>query len=77
MKKLSNLFGGFAILLSNIMCAVVAYNYRDMLCGIEHYCYSAPAEVAYITGAPFLIGIIICVTLAFVFRRKSQKKNPK
>ena len=36
MKKLSYLFIAIAILLSNIMCSVVAFNYRDMLCGIEH-----------------------------------------
>ena len=34
MKKLSYLFIAIAILLSNIMCSVVAFNYRDMLCGI-------------------------------------------
>ena len=40
MKKLSYLFIAIAILLSNIMCSVVAFNYRDMLCGIEHLGYS-------------------------------------
>ena len=44
MKKLSYLFIAIAILLSDIMCAVVAFNYRDMICGIEHSCYSAPAS---------------------------------
>ena len=44
MKKLSYLFIAIAILLSDIMCFVVAYNYRDMLCGIEHAGYSAPAK---------------------------------
>ena len=39
MKKLSYLFIAIAILLSNIMCSVVAFNYRDMLCGIEHLGY--------------------------------------
>ena len=47
MKKLSYLFIAIAILLSNIMCSVVAFNYRDMLCGIEHLGYSAPASVAF------------------------------
>ena len=46
MKKLSYLFIAIAILLSNIMCSVVAFNYRDMLYGIEHLGYSAPASVA-------------------------------
>ena len=32
MKKLSYLFIAIAILLSDIMCFVVAYNYRDIHC---------------------------------------------
>ena len=31
MKKLSYLFIAIAILLSDIMCAVVAFNYRDIV----------------------------------------------
>ena len=31
MKKLSFLFAAAAIVLSDVMCAVVAFNYRDML----------------------------------------------
>ena len=50
MKKLSYLFIAIAILLSNIMCSVVAFNYRDMLCGIEHLGYSAPASVAFLSA---------------------------
>ena len=42
MKKLSILFAAIAVLLSDIMCFVVAYNYRDMLCSIEHEGFSAP-----------------------------------
>ena len=64
MKKLSYLFIAIAILLSDIMCFVVAYNYRDMLCGIEHTGYSAPANVAFLSAIPFGIGIIICAVVA-------------
>ena len=46
MKKLSYLFGALAVLLSQVMCAVVAYGYCDMLWGIRYACYSAPASVA-------------------------------
>ena len=63
MKKLSYLFIAIAILLSDIMCFVVAYNYRDMLCGIEHAGYSAPANVAFLSAIPFGIGIIIFLWL--------------
>ena len=72
MKKLSYLFTALAILLSNIMCAVVAYSYRDMLCCIKHYGCSAPAYVAFVYAIPFLVGIIVCVVLAIVFYKKSR-----
>ena len=60
MKKLSYLFIAIAILLSNIMCSVVAFNYRDMLCGIEHLGYSAPASVAFLSAFPFVFVIFFC-----------------
>ncbi len=70
MKKFSNLFTVLAIVLSDIMCFVVAYNYRDMLCGIEHAGYSAPAGIAFLYAIPFVVGIILCVLLAIRFRKK-------
>ena len=54
------------------MFFVVAWNYRDMLCGIAHSCYSAPAEMAFLTAIPYTVGIIICCILAYVFRRKAK-----
>ena len=38
MKKLSILFTILALIISHLMSIVVAYDYRDMLCGIEHSC---------------------------------------
>lgn len=35
---MSYLFTALAIVLSDIMCFVVAYNYRGMLCGVEQKC---------------------------------------
>ena len=70
MQKLSYLFAGLAIVLSNIMCFVVAYNYRDMLCGIAHSGYSAPASTALLYAIPFGVGIIVCVVLAIVLHKK-------
>lgn len=72
MKKASCLFIAVAIVLSDIMCAVVAYSYRDMLCGIEHSGFSAPASTAFLSAIPFGIGIIICVIAAYIFRNKSK-----
>ena len=74
MKFLSNLFFALAILLSNIMCIVVAYNYRGLLCSIEHAGFSAPAGIAFFYGIPFIVGIVICVILAIKFRKKGDKR---
>ena len=70
LKKLSYLFTALAIVLSDIMCFVVAYNYRDMLCGIEHAGYSAPASTAFLYAIPFVVGIVVCAILAIKFRKK-------
>lgn len=72
MKKLSIIFCLLAVLLSDIMCAVVAYNYRDILCSIEHAGYSAPASTAFLLAIPYLIGIVICIVLAITFMKKSN-----
>ena len=72
MKKLSYLFTALAIVLSDMMCFVVAYNYRGMLCGIEHLGYSAPASVAFLSAIPFGIGIIICAVVAYTLYKKSK-----
>ena len=69
-KLLRNLFVVLSFLLSHAMCVVIAYNYHDMLCGIAHMGYSAPAEGVFLYAIPFIIGIVICVTLARVFHRK-------
>ena len=70
MKKLSILFATVAIILSNVMCIVVAYNYRGMICCIKHEVCSAPPEAAFLYAVPFLIGIVVCVVLAIKFRKK-------
>ena len=62
----------FTALITTIMSAVVAYNYRGMLCGIEHGGYSAPASVAFLYAIPFLLVIIVCAILAVVFHFKSK-----
>ena len=69
MKKRYLLFVSLAVLLSDIMCFVVGYNYRNMLCAIEHAGYSAPAETAFLYAIPFVIGIIVCVFLAIKFKK--------
>ena len=75
MRKISNFLMCISLVLSHIMCVVVAYDYRDMLCGIEHSCYSAPAWVAFLEIVPFGIGIVICLALAAVLRHKTGSKR--
>lgn len=66
-----------AVLLSNVMCATVAYNYSYMLCAIKYEGFSAPANVAFTLAIPYLIGIAICVGFAVFFKRKSNKMVDK
>ncbi len=73
MKKLSWVFFAIAILLSNVMCAHVAYLYRAMICGIEHMGYSAPVGTAFLYAVPYALGIDACVTIGIVLRRKAEK----
>lgn len=73
MKTLSAAFGLLAVLLSDVMCAVVAYSYCDMVWGIRYACYSAPAWTAFLTAIPYAIGIAVCGVLALVFRKSANR----
>lgn len=64
-----------AIILSNAMSAKVAFEYSNMLWGIKCAGFSAPANVAFVFAIPYLIGIIICLGLFLVTRRKSGLKE--
>lgn len=67
---LSAIFFAAGALLSHAMCAVTAYHYA-YLQYIEAEQYgSAPPETALLLAIPFLAGIVVCVILAFVFRKK-------
>lgn len=72
MKKLSNLFFILAVLLSDVMCAVVAYNYCNMVWGIRYHGYSAPASTAFLVVFPFAIAIVVCVILALHFQKRKN-----
>ena len=70
MKRLSILFIVFALLLSHLMCAVVAYNYSYLsTCSYYTLC-SAPTFVTFLYAIPYGIGIIICIILAIIFNKK-------
>ena len=69
MKRLSTLFIILSLVLSHLMCAVVAFNYASILCGIMHAGYSAPAELAFLYAIPFAIGAVICLLIAKKLRK--------
>lgn len=73
MKKLSVCFLVLAVLLSDVMCAVVGYMYCDMIWGIKYAGYSAPVYVAFLYAIPFLAAIAVCAVLAVVFGRKARR----
>jgi len=73
MKALSCTFAVLAILLSDVMCAVVAFNYCDMLWGIRYASYSAPASTAFLLVIPYAAAIAVCTALAAIFWLKSAK----
>ncbi len=75
MRKLSVFFWILAALLSDAMCAVVAYNYCDLQWGGKYAGYSAPASTAFIYAIPFAIGIIVCIALAIICGKKAIKAD--
>lgn len=71
-KYLSYLFAGLAILLSDVMCAAVAYSYCDMRWGIRYAAYGAPASAAFLLAVPYAAGIAICAAFAVLFHKKRR-----
>lgn len=75
MKKMGRLFIVLAILLSDIMCAVVAYNYCALQWGGRYAGYSAPASTAFLYFIPYGIGVVFCLILARFFYKKQRNKE--
>lgn len=76
MKQLAATLGIFAILLSDAMCAVVAYNYCSLLWAGKYQGASAPPSTAFLLAIPFAIGIAICAILAAAITKKSKRQTP-
>ena len=72
MKKISNIFIVLVVILCSVMCAVIGYNYASMQWGIQYAGYSAPASVAFLYAIPYGIGIVVCVIVAVVLRKKGK-----
>lgn len=69
-KILSWIFIAAVVLLSDVMCAAVAFQYCDMLWCIQYQGFSAPASTAFLLAIPFAIGIVVCALLAWFFHKK-------
>ena len=75
MKKISCLFIVLAILLSDMMCAVVAYHYCALQWGGQYAGYSAPASTAFLYVIPYGIGPVLCTILARIFYKKQESRE--
>ena len=73
MKRLSLVFAALAVLLSDVMCAVVSSSYTSMIWGIRYAGYSAPAWVSLLLAIPFAAAIAVCGVLAIRFRKKADQ----
>ena len=54
MKKISVLLIIISVLLSDVMCASVAYKYCEFLWGAQYAGYSAPPETAFFMAIPYV-----------------------
>ena len=73
MKKLAIAFTIIAILLSEIMCARIAYDYCSLEWGVKYAGYSGGPNLAFYLLVPYGIGILVCVTAAFICWKKWKK----
>lgn len=71
MKKLSTVFKILAVLLSDVMCARVAYTYCAQEWGQKYAGWSAGPQVAFFLAIPYLIGMIVCILLARFCRKRA------
>lgn len=71
-KILAVVFIVIAFMLSNMMCANIAFEYCNMLWRIKYHGFSAPASIAFFLAIPYVFGILICIVLANVFWKKSK-----
>lgn len=78
-KFAARFFAVIVVLISDAMCAVVAYNYCTLQWGGEYAGYSAPASTAFLLGIPFLVAIVICGGLAggSIGQQKGMIKNKR
>lgn len=69
-RHLRLLFTILAILLSDILCAAVAYNYCGLQWAGRYEGASAPPETAFLLAIPYAVGILLCLGLAGACHRR-------
>ena len=72
MKRLFTIFAVLSLILSHLMCAVVAYNYCALQWGGRYEAWSFPAWCAFLLAVPYSITIAVCILLALIFKRKAS-----
>lgn len=74
MRKISNILLALSVLLSDVMCAVVAYHYAAMQWGIRYAGYSAPASTAFVYAIPYGLAIVCCMVAAITLRKGAASR---
>ncbi len=74
MKIISKILIVLSLVLSHIMCGVVAYNYCNLLWGGKYAGFSAPPGVAFFYAIPYIIAIVACLVLAFYVNKRNCEK---
>lgn len=74
-KFLGSFFAFCTFVFSNVMCAVIAYNYCALEWGGEYAGYSAPPSTAFVLAIPWLLLILLSCLLSYYFFKKVQKNN--
>lgn len=73
-EKKAAVFLILAAVLTNVMCAVVAFQYCNMLWQVKLMETSAPADTAFLLVIPFAISIGFCIGLAVLFYKKDSSR---
>ena len=71
-KILLCIWGALAVLLSDMMCASVAYRYCSFQWGARYEGWSAPANTAFLYAIPYLAGIVLCGIFAWALCRNRR-----
>ena len=61
-----------AIILSDIMCVVVGYEYCALQWGGRYAGWSAPPSTAFVYAVPFAGGIVLCMILSRLLHKRAS-----